>query len=246
MNFLLLKNTGLSDKEIKIYLKLLEFGDMSVRDLAQATNLNRGTTYDILKVLQEKGLVSYFHKETKQKFVAEPPEKILKLLDDQEDRLIKSKAEVEKIIPELKSIQDKGGNLPVTKYYEDKKGLKTILEDLLMTMAKSSVKEYYAYSAKEASDDINEAYPGFTKDRIKHGISVKAISLAKGGKVSGLDERRWLGTDNETATFILIYNNKCAFISRDAKSMPVGVLIENQMIFETQREIFLRLWELLT
>jgi len=69
--------------------------------------------------------------------------------------------------------------------------------------------------------------------------------LASGGKIYGLDERRWLGTNDESATFILIYADKCAFISRDAHDLPVGVIIENKMIYETQKIIFLRLWNLI-
>ena len=53
---------------------------------------------------------------------------------------------------------------------------------------------------------MKKAYPAFTKVRIKKSINVKAISLAKGGKTHGLDERRWLGTHDKSATFIIIYN----------------------------------------
>lgn len=242
MNITILKKIGLSDKEITVYLKLLEYGIVSGRKLAEISDLNRGTIYDILKQLQERGLVSYFHKDTKKKFVAENPEKLLKLLEEEKRQIDNSRQGINEIIPELKALQEKGGDAPITKYYEGDKGIRIILEDLLGV---KNLQEYYVYSAKEVSDDINKAYPGFTKDRIKKNIKVKAISLATGGGVSGLDERRWLGTDNQTATFIIIYNNKCAFISRDAKGTPVGVLIENQMIYETQKLIFLKLWELL-
>jgi sugar-specific transcriptional regulator TrmB len=85
MNANYLKNLGLSEKEIKIYLNLLENGILSVRGLAQVSGLNRGSVYDILKNLQEKGLVSYFHKDTKQNFIAENPEKILNILKDKEE-----------------------------------------------------------------------------------------------------------------------------------------------------------------
>ncbi len=245
MNISLLKKIGFSDKEVKVYFTLLEYGAVSGRKLADETDLNRGTVYDILKQLQQKGLVSYFHKETKKKFVAEDPEKLIKLLEEKERQVSNTKNQINELMPELKALQEKGGNAPVTKYYEGAKGIRIILEDILSTLSKEKEKEYYVYSAKEVSDDINNAYPNFTKDRIKKSIKVKAISMAKGGGMSGLDERRWLGTDNQTATFILIYNGKCAFISRDSKSMPVGVIIENQMIYETQRTIFLQLWQLL-
>ena len=80
MEVIILKKLGLSDKEIKIYLKLLECGATSVRGLAELCGLNRGTVYDTLKRLQNAGLVSYYHQETKQRFVAEEPEKLISQL----------------------------------------------------------------------------------------------------------------------------------------------------------------------
>jgi len=245
MDITILKKLGLSDKEIKTYLKLLEQGGISVRGLAELTGLNRGTIYDILKKLQDMGLVSYYTAETKQKFVAEDADKLLKLVRDKESSLKRIKNKLEELIPELKSLQNKGGIKPTTKLYEGKKGVRFILDDVLSSVNKEKDKEYYIYSATNASDDINNAYPDFTRARIKKKIQVKAISLAKGGKTSGLDERRWLGTHDESATFILIYAGQCAFISRDAKGAPVGVIIENKMIYETQKIIFLKLWEML-
>ena len=260
MDLTLLKKIGLSDKEIKVYLKLLEYGAISVRSLAELSGLNRGTTYDILKKLQEMGLVSFYQSDTKQRFVAQDPEKLLKIIQDQEEELKKTKERIREAIPELKSMQDKGDSRPISKLYEGKNGIRLILDDVLESMDSLTAtagspqqssgqagreREYYIYSATKASDDLNKAYPEFTKQRIKKGISVKAISLATGGGTSGLDERRWLGTNEESATFILIYAKKCAFISRDAAGNPVGVIIENPMIYETQRVIFLRLWELI-
>lgn len=243
MDISILKKLNLNDKEIKVYLKLLEYGAISVRSLAEITEINRGTTYDILKRLQELGLVSYYHLETKQHFVAEDPEKLLKVLRDQEAELHSAKDKIQELIPELKSLQDKEDNKPSTKLYEGKNGIKQILDDVLDSMAKYGTKEYYVYSATKASEDINNAYPDFTKERIKKGVAVKAISLAQGGRTYGLDERRWLNTNEESATYILIYANKCAFISRDKRGTPVGVIIENQNIYETQRVIFNSLWQ---
>ena len=245
MELTVLKKLGLSDKEIKVYLGLIKSGAISVRGLSDKVSLNRGTVYDTLKRLQEKGLVSYYLQETKQKFVAEDPDKLLKLVQDKEEKIEEIKDTFASLIPELKSLMEKGGNRPTSKFYEGKTGIKQILEDLLSTTALSEVNEYYIYSATNVSDDINEAYPNFTKDRIKKKIMVKAISLAEGGGLSGLDERRWLGTKEDSATYSLIYNGKIAFISRDTQDKPVGVIIENNLIYETQKLIFNELWKYL-
>lgn len=246
MDKTIFKKLGLNDREILVYLTLLEYGAISVRGLADITGINRGSVYDILKRLQELQLASYYHSSTKQKFVAEDPEKVLSLLKSQEEELAKTKESFRMILPELRAIQGKEGAKPTTKFYEGKNGIRVILQDLLEAMSQAGPdKEYYVYSATKASDDINAAFPGFTKERIRSGIKVKAISMAPGGKVSGLDERKWLGTKHDSATFVLIYRGKVAYISRDSLENPLGVMIENRNIYETQKNIFLSLWQYL-
>lgn len=248
MDILILKKFGLSDKEIKTYLKLLEIGSSSVRKIAELTGLNRGTTYDILKNLQQFGLVSYYHQDTKQHFVAEDPRRLERLIDNREKELNEIKNKIEDIIPELKSLQGSSSNKPVTKFYEGKQGIKFIMEDVLQTMRIEKEKEYYIYSAPGVREDIYAAYPDFIKKRIKNKIKVKTISLSRGGETYGLDERKWLekeGHDDINMTYILIYHNKCAFISRNPSHKPVGVIIENKMIYETQKIIFDQLWKFL-
>jgi sugar-specific transcriptional regulator TrmB len=248
MDIATLKKLGLSDKEIKTFLKLLEYGAISVRGLAELTGLNRGTTYDILKKLQGIGLVSYYHQETKQRFVAEEPGRLIKLVQEKEDKLKQTKAKLVELIPELKSLQDKGGDKPTTKFYEGKSGIRFILDDILETVSKIKDREYFVYSAEGVREDVYSAYPDYNKKRIKNKIKASTISLSKGGGTYGLDERKWLLSNERTIsgmTYILIYASKCAFISRDAKNAPVGVIIENEVIYETQKVIFLQLWKFL-
>lgn len=248
MDISILKKIGLSDKEIKVYLKLLEYGAVSVRSLAELTELNRGTTYDVLKKLQELGLASFYHQDTKQKFVAEDPEKILKMVDSEKNKLEEARAKIHELIPELKSLQDKGGSRPVTKFYEGKEGVRFILEDVLSQMSEEVEKEYYVYSAAGVREDVGAAYPDFSKKRVKLGIKAMAISLAEGGETRGLDERKWIAPKKgaeKNMTYIIIYAGKCAFISLDSNDSPVGVIIENQMVYETQKTIFLQLWNLI-
>lgn len=244
MDMSLLKKLDLSDKEINVYLTLLEYPALSVRGLAELSGLNRGTAYDILKKLQDQGLVSFYHAEKKQKFVAEDPENLIELLRQKELEIKNLEKNLKGLVPELKSLQDKGGDKPATKFYEGFQGIRKILEDVLETMVNSNEKQYFVYSAKNASEDINQALPDYTKKRIKAGIEVQVLSLAQGGKLSGLDERKWLGTNDESATFIILYNGKCAYIARDSLGKPMGVVIENNLIYKTQTLIFRQIWQM--
>ncbi|MEI7498172.1 MAG: helix-turn-helix domain-containing protein [Candidatus Falkowbacteria bacterium] len=249
MQLSILKKLGLTEREILVYIKLLEQGALSVRSLAALTELNRGTAYDTLKHLQELGLVSFYHQDSKQKFVAEVPEKLNELVLEQERGLVQVKFQLAEIIPELKSLAGKEATQPVTRFYEGRAGIKTILNDVLLTMSKTNDKAYFVYSALGVREDIYQAYPEFNQKRVKSGIMAKTISLAQGGGTYGLDERRWLPMSEKAdahLTYIIIYAGKSAFISRDQAGNPVCVLVENQMIAETQKTIFNSLWQTLS
>lgn len=245
MDFNILRKLNLNDKEIAIYLQLLQNGACSIRNLAEKSKLNRGTVYDTLKKLQEMGLTSFYHQDTKQKFVAESPDKLLELLNKREEELSNLEGKIQDLIPELKSLEEKGSQKPVTKFYEGKNGIRFILNDILEQLQISNEKEYYIYSAAGVREDIYEAYPEFNNRRIKNKIKARTISLSEGGGTYGLDERKWLNGKNvkEDMTYIIIYSGHCAFIARDSNNNLVGVIIENKIIYETQKAIFLRLWE---
>lgn len=237
-----LEQLGLQEKEAKIYLASLSLGPSPVRKIAQKTGVNRGTCYDVLRNLMEQGLVSYYHQDKHKYFVAEDPAHLQDLIETQEENLKKARADISKVIPELKSIYDNAGDKPVAKYYEGTSGVKTILRDLLKSFQKSRRKEYYVYSAAGIRDYLYKAYPNFTRERIKEKIQVKVIAIGSGGRLCGLDERKWVSHKKSSPTYILIYQNKVALISVDQQKNPRGVIIEDEGIYKTQVLLFEKMW----
>lgn len=238
-----LKKLGLSDKEIAIYLSCLKLGPSSVRRIAETSEINRGTAYDILKSLISLGLVSYYHKDKNQYFIAEDPKKLNDVIINRQQQLEEVKTEVSGVIPQLKSIYDNAESKPVAKFYEGPQGIKTILQDVIGSCVESGRKEYYAYSSSTIKEFLYQAYPKFSKDRIKSGIKVKVISIGPGGETRGLDERKWLTKKESAPTYTLIYAGKTAMISVDSNKNPIGVIIEDNNIYQTQKITFDFIWE---
>ena len=236
----ILKNYGLNEKETAVYLSLIKLGPSPVRKISALAGVNRGTTYDILKSLQSQGLVSYFNKETKQYFTAEPPEKLLTAIEEKEERIRSVKTQIQNHLPELKTVFEKQGGRPLVKMFEGQKGIKHILEDVLSIVEQCDEKKYYVYSSSNLRKNVHQAMPDFSPKRIKKGINVLTISLGSGGKTVGLDERKWMNIDNEylKSTYEIIYCEKVAHISLDDAENPVGVIIENPEIYQTQKLIF--------
>lgn len=244
MDINLLKKLGFSDKSAKVYLALLSLGSSSVRKLAERCELNRGTTYDALKWLMEKGVVNFYNQDTKQTFVAEDPSRLHLMVKEEQEVLQDVDRKLEKIIPELQALYNKDGERPVAKYY-NKKEIAGILQDVLLTCEESPEKSYRIYSAEGMRKYLYEEFPTFSDVRIGKGISVKVIAVGKGGEKRGLDERKWLNKKTGTPTYILIYPGKTAYISLDAKGEPVGVAIENEGVYEMQKMVFDELWKVL-
>ncbi|MDD5342489.1 MAG: helix-turn-helix domain-containing protein [Patescibacteria group bacterium] len=241
-----LQKLGFNEKEIAVFLALLRRGPQAVRKIAAEAGINRGTTYDILKSLREQGLVAYYHQDTHQYFVAEDPEKLKTLLEQRQRQLEETKKELVDLIPELKSVYDKSGEKPVVKYYDGFKGIKTILLDVLSTMAEAPApKEYYVYSSADIRKYLYQDFPNFTEERKKRKIRVKIIALGEGGKVLGLDERRWLSQKKGAPTYIITYYKKTAYISVAKDGTPRGIIIEDAGLAQTQRFLFEHLWETL-
>lgn len=237
-----LRQFGLNEKEISVYLSLISLGPSPVRLLSQRSQINRGTTYDILKSLMELGLVSYYKQYSKtnkkQYFVAEPPRKLLEAVESKKRNLEGVKVELLSALPELESLYEKSGAKPVVKYYEGTSGIRVILQDVLESLGSERDKKYFVYSSADIKQYLYKAYPNFNKDRIKRQIANQVIAFGKGGELVGLDERKWIDRNHDSPTYIIIYSGKVAMISLDATNNPVGVIVENQALYDTQKMLF--------
>jgi len=242
MDFNILKKLGFNDKQVKIYLELLRLGPSSVRNLAKNTGLNRGTIYETLKDLQELQVVNYYKQDTKQYFVAEDPSKLKELLNRQTATLEEVSKKLDDFIPELKSLHNKGGERPVARYFS-KNEIYKILEEVLEVCYDSDDKEYYLYSPSQAREILYFGFETFSDVRISKGIKVKVIAFGEGGELRGLDERKFLPAKNySTPTCILIYPGHTAYVSLDVNQEPIGVVIENEGVYQTQKIVFESLW----
>ena len=241
----LLKKFGLNEKEIKVYLVLLEYGSLSVRKLSSLSGVNRGTTYDILKSLKSQGLVSYYHKDTKQLFVAEDPEKLIQALKEKEQSLIDVTKDIETILPSLRSLYNKSGGKPIVKFYEGQKAMKTILQDVLDTTAASKEKTYYIFSSSTIRPYLHKSWATFTEERVKRGIYTHAIALGHIGSKAPLSIRKCLTPKEGSPTYVLIYNGKVAMISVNDNKELMGLIVEDEALFKTQLQIFKFIWQTL-
>ncbi len=233
---------GFSEKEVLVYLALLELGKGTVTQISRKAGINRPTGYHVLNSLALKELVKISGKEPKQEYVAESPDQIEKMLQDKIESGKKFLDEAKKIIPELKSIHNVV-NRPKVLFYEGKEGLEKVYEDTL-----SSREEILAYaSVEDIAPTLPHYFPEYYKRRAKKGIHIRAIfpESPDARERAGLDKeeiRQSLIVPSEKFGFhpeINIYDNKVMIASWREK---LGIIIESSEIADAMKKIYELAW----
>lgn len=241
-----LTQLGLDQREITIYQALLKLGPASIRDVAAESAINRGSTYETLKRLAAKGVVSYFPKGRRRVFQAEDPERLLVLGESRQQALSQAMEQLRtEVIPALKQTQTEfsPGNV---RFYEGDDGVELALRDILDTAAASTQRSYAVISTKTLREHLYRPFPNFTRQRVGRGIKVRVIAVGEGGDEAELAERKWLAAPEAAdASYIAIYPPKVAMITLASQNYPVVVIIDSPAIASTQQLLFDTLWGLL-
>jgi sugar-specific transcriptional regulator TrmB len=95
---------GLTEREAKTYLALLELEIGSAQEIANKSGVNRSTTYVTLESLKKSGLVSIADSETVRHYVATPPEAILRSAEDMAVNQQNILRKIQTILPDMKAL----------------------------------------------------------------------------------------------------------------------------------------------
>jgi len=162
-----LEEIGLSEKEIGVYLALLKLGEATASRVSEIADLNRVTSYVLLKSLGEKGFCSVYTKNNIQYFKPIKPEQIIGLLDSKKEK-------VKNIMPLLKEQEGAVSEKPEVSMFEGKKGIAAMLE--LMLKAGEKSKLVFAYGNLTIAEKIIEYESLYwRKTRLSKGIQMKAV-----------------------------------------------------------------------
>lgn len=236
----ILKNLGLIENEIKVYLLLLKRGPSLASDIAEEAHLHRTHAYDILHSLVKKSIVSYVIRENRKYFQAVDPEQLDSLLKDQQEQLKKSEDKLKILINELKEISKAHKPSLIASIYEGQRGFKALLEDILRRK-----QDYLVIGYNPAADEFLKYFlPGFYKRRVKAKIKRKAIVDPKfkgGSRIAKqkLQEIRFFKYNFPMG--IIIYGERVV-MSIIQETGQIAVVIENQKAADNFRKLFDELW----
>lgn len=246
----LLKQLNFSEKEIDVYLAALAMTSTPISDLAKKAGIKRPTVYVILEKLKEKGLVSLNKKKGKQVFVAENPEKLLKLIVQQKEELNAKEKEIKKVLPKFKALTKRDSAIPLFRYYEGKESVWNIFDDLTESGVEAAWvivpgKTFDVFGAerfmKKAVLRRKQAGIKICAIMDNHPETDKLYNEWKTKQDLLFREYRMMPEHIALNTIVYLYANKLALIF--LKEPLSGLIIENEELFKVFKFMFDSLWK---
>lgn len=230
-----LKELGLTDNEVRIYLLLLKHGMMNPTEISQKLGLHRGYIYDALERMQEKEVVNTIIEDNKKHFQATSPENLVELL--------KLRLETfKKIVPDLMKISKLKKEETKVELYRGKRVYRILLKDMISSLKKNE--EAYLIGIDE-DILIKEVEPIYLKqylNTIKSKSIKERIIIKTGGKKLKDSNLQYKEIDEKYIgkTAQIIYNNKIAIFILGTPYYLI--IIENKEVSETYKKQFNILW----
>jgi len=235
-----LKDFGLAENEAKIYLATLQLGSASVYKISQKAGLPRPTGYVILERLQNKGLVSTFHKKNILYYNAEDPKKMV-------DRARQKADGLEDVLPDLRALFSGAEEKPSVRSYTGLDGLKIIYEELL-----DEADEITGFgTVDDTRMTLNDYFKRYVKRRAKLKMPVRII-VSDGMIAREFQEKdpreirqtKILPEGTEVHGWYYVWKDKIALITfqNDLHSL----IIRNEALAQLIRTNFEVMWNLLS
>jgi sugar-specific transcriptional regulator TrmB len=239
-----LRLLGLIDVEIKIFLTLIKIGESLASDIAKKANVPRGSIYDVLERLEQKGMVSHVVKDYKKYFSAANPKTILEDLEYKKQR-------IKNILPQLEQYKkDSDVGVSKSEIYTGKEGMKTILNMVL------EEKEIFVLGASRKTTEVLPYFMNhWFKERAIRKIKVKIIYNDTSAIRKSIEEHRenlyitkewemkFLHVDYLSDIMTVVFGEK-VMLATWKKEEPSAILIQNKDIAETYKEYILNLWKI--
>lgn len=245
-----LKEIGLTDKEIEIYLSLLGLGTSPASSVGRRTNTPRSTARYICQKLAKKGLVIESNKNKTLLFTPKEPEELVEYLLNKDRRAIDHKeAILHKSLRELKGLYNPDTVLPKVRYFEGVDGVIEMLEDVF----EDGASKIYG-SLRLTPEDFNEDLARYLEEEY---TPKRVANQQQSFAINNMNPMTIKYRENDEkvnkVTLLIpddeypfhqgfhMYGNKIAFFSAH-NGAYYGILIDDEYTWKTQFSLFKMAW----
>ncbi|MBU0471682.1 MAG: hypothetical protein KKF89_02770 [Nanoarchaeota archaeon] len=226
-----LEKLNLSKNEVKVYLTMLKIGKAKAGRLSKEAMMDRSSTYNALKLLLEKGVISYVVEANRKVFSPANPNKIIDYFKEKEEIARRIIPRLEKLFKETKEKE----NVTLFKGYN---GIKTVFQEIIR-----EGKDNLMFGSEGQFTERMPYYaPNFIKQLEEKNIKVRNIVRQKRGeKASKTTSIKTVPKEVRSNVVTNIFGDKVAIIIWS--ETPEVVLIDNKTAADSYRAYFEFMWE---
>ncbi len=232
-----LKEMGLTDNEVRIYLLLLGNGMMNPSEISRKLGLHRGYVYDALERMQEKEVVNSILKTNKKNYQATSPQNLAELLRFKLESF-------EKTVPDLMKLAAIKKEGTTVELHKGKRVYRVLLKDMASNLKKNG--EAYLVGIDEAAlmGEIEPIYLQQYLNTMKaKNIKEKIIIKTGAAKIKSPNiQYKEIDGAYIGKTAQIIYDNRVGIFILGTPYYLV--IIENKDVAETYKKQFNLLWSM--
>jgi len=243
-----LQNVGLSEKEAKMYVALLEMGKAQASDLAIKAQVNRGTAYTILEGLRDKGLVEELEKKAGiTNFKCTGPRSLQEYLETEKDNWDNKIKLLRDFLPEIETLSALSGERTQASFIKGLEGIEYIRKEFGKNYKNKEI--YHIFNADLAYKLFPVKKTDYRRKWLKSKMNLKTIcvydpkqGLPKKTALYKGSEYRYI-SQNKLPIYceVLIYDNW--FSIHDYQDDLMGVIIRHPRLVATFKAMFKLAWE---
>lgn len=241
---------GLASVEVSVYQATLALGARPASTIARKAGLKRGHTYNVLQSLMEKGIVQEFLKNGVRHFTCSPPKTLLSIVDRRAEEIASQKERLLRVIPFLEQMRNPLSSQPKVRFFQGVEGIKEIYEDMIRVPGQPiyAVTDI-AYSWTFVEGEAYEWLQNFISRRAERDVWWYGIMNLSPATDMALRTRKWIKREVRTVqnldlrVEISVFGPKVAITSTHQEQ--IGVLIENDEIATTLRNMHQAAWHVL-
>ncbi len=250
-----LQALGLSIREVELYLLLVASPRSRPAQLAKRLQIPRTTAQNMLLRMEREGFVMPARDDGAITYFATHPDNLKNQFArkkvDELARLQQLDEELAIAVPQLLGMMDTAKSIPQIRFYRGREGARAVLLDTLSS--RTELRDFANIDAMfEVIPDINAEY---VSKRESTTVTKRSLLLDtpfarkvySGGRYSPKSHRGYKWIPPEHYRFSLemnIYDGKISYLTYIREEI-IGVIIENETIYEMQSALWNLLWDLL-
>jgi len=235
------EDIGLTKREIKVYLALLEIGSTTVGGILEKTQIPSSKIYEILNRLKDKSLVSYVKIKNKRHYQASDPQSILTILDEKRGKIFD-------FLPKLIAKQKFAKKKQSVEIFEGNKAIFRLFRNLIEDAHPREKYFSFTHGMEQDNENIRLFYKNFDRRRKEKKLNTLLLANSKSKTLFKKIYAEQLKTTTKVrfTTFnfpqgLAIFRNNIVLITW--KENHTAIKIESQQMANQFKNFFFQLWK---